>query len=64
MDNDNRLVPERLLLPHEVAELFHVNAKTASRWGKTGRIPCIVTPGGHRRFRESDVRALLNGDGR
>lgn len=46
---------DRLLLPGEVAELFHVNAKTVTRWAKAGRIGCIKTLGGHRRFRESEV---------
>jgi excisionase family DNA binding protein len=49
----------RLLTPREVAELFRVDPRTPTRWAVAGRISCIRTPGGHRRFRESDVRALL-----
>jgi predicted site-specific integrase-resolvase len=33
-----------------------------TRWAASGRIGSIRTPGGHRRFRESEVRALLRGD--
>jgi len=33
-----------------------------TRWAAAGRISSIRTPGGHRRFRESEVRALLRGD--
>lgn len=55
--------PERLLTPGEVAALFHVDPKTVTRWARAGRIGSIRTPGGHRRFRESEIRALLNGDG-
>lgn len=56
---------ERLLRPSEVATLFRVDPKTVARWAKAGRLPSIRTPGGHRRFRESEIRALLtNGAGR
>ena len=53
---------ERLLTPGEVAALFRVDPKTVTRWAASGRISSIRTPGGHRRFRESEVRALLGGD--
>ena len=58
MDGSN----ERLLTPGEVAALFRVNPKTVTRWAASGRISSIRTPGGHRRFRESEVRALLRGE--
>jgi len=54
-DNGN----ERLLTPSEVAALFRVDPKTVTRWASAGRIGSIRTPGGHRRFRESEVRGLL-----
>ena len=53
---------ERLLTPGEVAALFRVDPKTVTRWAASGRITSIRIPGGHRRFRESEVRALLRGD--
>lgn len=53
------LPDDRLLTPGEVAELFVVDPKTVTRWAAAGRIGSIRTPGGHRRFRESEVRALL-----
>ena len=52
---------ERLLTPGEVATMFRVDPKTVTRWAAAGRISSIRTPGGHRRFRESEVRALLEG---
>jgi len=52
---------ERLLTPGEVAQLFRVDPKTVTRWASAGRLGSIRTPGGHRRFRESEVRALLRG---
>src|SRR4051812_17305475 len=54
---------DRLLTPGEVAALFRVDPKTVTRWAAAGRISSIRTPGGHRRFGESGVRALLEGEG-
>ena len=51
--------PERLLTPGEVALMFRVDPKTVTRWASAGRIGSIRTPGGHRRFRESEVNRLL-----
>jgi excisionase family DNA binding protein len=50
---------DRMLTPAEVAGLFRVDPKTVGRWAASGRITSIRTPGGHRRFRESEIRALL-----
>jgi excisionase family DNA binding protein len=52
---------EPLLTAAEVAELFRVEVRTVTRWAIAGRITSIVTPGGHRRYRESEIRALLAG---
>jgi excisionase family DNA binding protein len=46
------------LHPREVAQLLCVTARTVSRWADQGRIPHIVTLGGHRRFRRADVLRL------
>jgi excisionase family DNA binding protein len=54
---------DRLLTPGEVASLFRVDPKTVTRWAAAGRINSIRTPGGHRRFRESEIRDLLRQDG-
>jgi excisionase family DNA binding protein len=53
--------PESLLTPAEVAALFRVDPKTVTRWAKAGKLSSIRTLGGHRRYRESEVRALLAG---
>lgn len=50
---------EHLLTPGEVAAMFRVDPKTVTRWALQGRLSCIRTPGGHRRFREAEVRAAL-----
>ena len=50
---------EVLLTPKEVAQLFHVNPKTVTRWAKAGKLTAIRTLGGHRRYRESEVLERL-----
>lgn len=56
------LTRDRLLTPGEVAVLWRVSARTITRWAIKGRIHSIRTPGGQRRFLESEVHARLNGD--
>lgn len=50
---------EVLLTPAEVASLFRVDPKTVTRWAKSGKLTAIRTLGGHRRYRQSEVQALL-----
>jgi excisionase family DNA binding protein len=57
-----RASEDPLLTPGEVAVLFRVDPKTVTRWAAAGRIGSIRTPGGHRRFRESEIRALLESE--
>jgi len=52
---------EPLLTPAEVAIMFRVDPKTVTRWAKAGKLTSIRTLGGHRRYRESEVRSLLAG---
>jgi excisionase family DNA binding protein len=54
---------ERLLTPAEVAQLFRVHPKTVSRWVQSGKISAVRTLGGHRRYRASEVYALLEETG-
>lgn len=55
------LESEALLTPAEVAALFRVDPKTVTRWANTGKLTSLRTLGGHRRYRESEVRNLLGG---
>jgi len=52
---------EALLTPAEVGALFRVDPKTVTRWANTGKLTSLRTLGGHRRYRESEVRHLLGG---
>jgi excisionase family DNA binding protein len=52
---------EPLLMPAEVAAMFHVDRRTVTRWAAAGKLTSILTLGGHRRYREAEVRALLAG---
>ena len=52
---------EALLTPAEVAGLFRVDPKTVTLWANSGKLTCLRTLGGHRRYRESEVRNLLGG---
>lgn len=46
------------LTPGEVAMVLHVSPKTVSRWASQGNLPCLITLGGHRRFRRRDVETV------
>ena len=47
-----------LLNPREAAALLGVHAASVKRWSDQGRLRCIRTAGGHRRFIRSEVEAL------
>jgi len=38
--------------------ILGVNQSTLRQWTDSGRVPFFLTPGGHRRYREADLRAL------
>ena len=51
---------ERYLHGAEVAELLQVSSKTVARWAKDGKLPYARTLGGHRRYPEASIRALVD----
>lgn len=58
------IAPEdRLLTPAETAAVLKKHRKTITRWASDGKIAFVRTLGGHRRYRESEVRALLAAGG-
>jgi excisionase family DNA binding protein len=44
-----------LLSTRDVADLMKVTETTIKRWSADGLLPCVKTPGGHRRYRMPDV---------
>jgi excisionase family DNA binding protein len=50
---------ENMLTPSEVASMFGVLPQTVGRWARAGKVKFTRTPGGHRRYREADIRALM-----
>lgn len=50
---------EELLMPREVARLAKVHVRTVGRWAREGRLSAIRTPGGHRRYRRTEVEAIV-----
>lgn len=53
------MVMEPMLTPAQVALLLNVDVQTVARWAREGKIDAVRTPGGHRRYRRSDVEAML-----
>ena len=53
-----------VLSPEEAAEFLRsslpVTSRTLRRWAAQGRVASFVTPGGHRRFRRTDLEAFIN----
>ena len=55
---------EKPLTPYEAARLLGVHPSTLRRHVAAGRLPEIRTPGGHHRYRRSDLERFLYGLGR
>ena len=49
----------RWLTIHEACAFLGVDQSTLRRWSDTGKVPVFRTPGGHRRYAEADLRALV-----
>src|ERR1700712_4061890 len=49
------------MTPAEVAAMLFVDPKTVTRWARAGKLDAIRTPGGHRRYRRSDVLDIMSG---
>ena len=50
---------EKLLTSHQVAKLLNVLPETLRRWEKEGKLKPLRKPGGHRRYKESQIKKLL-----
>lgn len=47
------------LAPAKAAQLVGMSVDSLARLAQSGRLPSMKTPGGHRRYRRSDVLGLL-----
>ena len=59
MVEELRGLPEDVYLStSQAARILRVSAKTVSRWAKDGKVPHVVTLGGHRRFPSTVITEL------
>lgn len=63
-DMDAGVEPTRWVSLGRACRLLGVNESTLRRWADDGQVRSYRTPGGHRRFSESDLMALTNGGAR
>jgi excisionase family DNA binding protein len=52
---------DRWLTMDAACKMLGVDQSTLRRWSDSGRVPVFRTPGGHRRYAESDLKRLLQG---
>jgi excisionase family DNA binding protein len=52
--------PDELLAPAAAGAVIGVSRDTIKRYERDGRITSVRTPNGHRRYRRSDIEALLD----
>jgi excisionase family DNA binding protein len=55
---------DRWLTLGQACRLLNVDESTLRRWADAGQVRTFRTPGGHRRFAETDIRAIVNGRSR
>lgn len=53
---------EQLIGIQEAAKILNVKPATLRRWDKTGTFKSVRTPGGHRRYRQSDIEKFMSGE--
>ncbi len=46
---------KQILTPNQVAEMMMVSPATVRQWAASGKLTALTTPGGHRRFRMTDI---------
>lgn len=54
----------RWLSIEAACKVLGVDQSTLRRWSDSGKIPVYRTPGGHRRYAEDDLRAIMRGEQR
>jgi excisionase family DNA binding protein len=64
LDLSERFEHGRWLTLGQACRLLNVDESTLRRWADAGQVRTFRTPGGHRRFAESDVREIVTGRAR
>jgi len=59
--DENEPLSTRWITLGQACKLLGVNESTLRRWADAGHVRSFRTPGGHRRFSEEDLRALMSG---
>ena len=52
-------IVRQYLTRSEVAQLFEVSPATVARWTRKGKLPCVLTPGGQRRYLRAQILRLM-----
>ncbi|HAX25288.1 MAG TPA: helix-turn-helix domain-containing protein [Thermomicrobiales bacterium] len=55
-------VGSRWLSIDQACQMLGVDPSTLRRWSDSGKVPVFRTPGGHRRYAEDDLKAIVTGD--
>ena len=50
---------KKLVSIGKISKLFGVSGETIRRWSELGKIKCVKTLGGHRRYDLEEVKKLL-----
>lgn len=50
---------DKLYSISKTAEILDVTPKTLRVWDKENKLKPVLTPGGHRRYRESDLNRII-----
>jgi len=59
MQRTRTVTTDTYFFTSEVAQLLRVSPQTVTRWAKEGKLPFLRTVGGHRRYPETEIRALI-----
>lgn len=51
---------EELISPKKTAKMLGVCIVTLRNWEKNGKLECVRTLGGHRRYKLEEIKKILN----
>jgi len=50
---------ELFLTTDDVSKMLHVGKSTIKRWTDEGKLKCFRTPGGHRKFKATNIEEFI-----